>query len=152
MNTDVRFWSHLAQFDHTSPSLITPRPVWSRLAQFDHSSPSLITPRPVWSHLAQSFLEWKIVSDKSCRANRNSIFMLDNFFRKSCCLRDTWKNIVQPDRPQMTVWCMHTACWIPKATNTHSQYVILIACPQQQWLYKGASKSRYMFAACLATQ
>jgi len=28
------------------------------------------------------------------------------------------------------------ACWIPKATNTHSQYVTLTAFPWQQWLRK----------------
>ena len=28
-----------------------------------------------------------------------------------------WKNIVEPDRPQMTIWRMRTACWIPKATK-----------------------------------
>jgi hypothetical protein len=36
-----------------------------------------------------------------------------------------WKNIVEPDRPQTTVWCMHIVCWILKPTNTHSEYVIL---------------------------
>jgi len=34
-----------------------------------------------------------------------------------------WKNNVNLGRPQMTVWRMCTACWIPKATNTHSEYV-----------------------------
>ena len=29
-------------------------------------------------------------------------------------------------RPQMTVWRMRSTCWIPKATNTHPQYIILI--------------------------
>jgi hypothetical protein len=38
----------------------------------------------------------------------------------------TWKNIVEPDRLQMTIWHMHIACWISKATNTHSEYLILI--------------------------
>ena len=38
-----------------------------------------------------------------------------------------WKNIVQPYMPQMTIWRMRTECWIPKAINTHSEYVILIA-------------------------
>ena len=37
------------------------------------------------------------------------------------------KNTVRPDRPQMTVWHMRTACWITN-TNTHSGYVILLAC------------------------
>ena len=27
----------------------------------------------------------------------------------------------------MTIWRMRIACWIPKATNTHSQYVTLTA-------------------------
>ena len=31
-----------------------------------------------------------------------------------------WKNIVQPDRPQMAIWRMRIACWITKATGTHS--------------------------------
>jgi len=32
-----------------------------------------------------------------------------------------WKNIAEPGRPQMTVWRMRIACWIPKVTNTHSE-------------------------------
>jgi hypothetical protein len=35
----------------------------------------------------------------------------------------TWKNIAQGGRPQMTVWSMRIACWIPRATKTHSEYV-----------------------------
>ena len=31
-----------------------------------------------------------------------------------------WKNIVEPDRPQMTILRMRIACWIPKATNIHT--------------------------------
>ena len=51
--------------------------------------------------------------------------------------------MVQPDRPQMTIWCMRIACWISKATNTRSQYVILIALPLQQWLHERVSMLRY---------
>jgi hypothetical protein len=29
---------------------------------------------------------------------------------------------------------MHFACWIPKATDTHLEYAILIPFPRQQWL------------------
>ena len=32
--------------------------------------------------------------------------------------------------------CMRIVCWIPKATNTHSEYVTLIAFPLQQWLHE----------------
>ena len=49
----------------------------------------------------------------------------------------------------MTIWCMHIACWIPKATNTHSEYVTLIAFPLQQWLQDGPSMLRYIYIACL---
>ena len=38
-----------------------------------------------------------------------------------------WKNTVEPDRSQTTILRMRVTCWIPKATNTHSEYVILIA-------------------------
>jgi hypothetical protein len=35
--------------------------------------------------------------------------------------------MVEPDRPQMAVRRMRFACWIPKCTNRHSEYVIRIA-------------------------
>jgi hypothetical protein len=53
-------------------------------------------------------------------------------------------------RPHMTIWRMRIAYWIPKATDTHTEYVILIAFPRQQLLreralllslYVGVSKS-----------
>jgi hypothetical protein len=34
---------------------------------------------------------------------------------------------------------MRLASWINKATNTHSEFVILIAFPLQQWLHERAS-------------
>jgi len=40
-----------------------------------------------------------------------------------------WKNNAERSRPEITIWLMPIACWILKATNTHSQYVILIALP-----------------------
>jgi hypothetical protein len=37
-----------------------------------------------------------------------------------------FKNILEPDRPQMTIWRMRITRSIPKATNTLSEYVTLI--------------------------
>jgi hypothetical protein len=37
---------------------------------------------------------------------------------------------------------MPFACWITKATDTHSEYVILISFPRQQWLRERASMLR----------
>ena len=53
-----------------------------------------------------------------------------------------WKNNVESSRPQVTIWRMRIPCWIPKATNTHSEYVILIDFPWQQWLQERASLLR----------
>jgi len=37
----------------------------------------------------------------------------------------------------------------PKATNTNSEYVILIDFPLQQWLDEDASLLRYTFIVCI---
>jgi hypothetical protein len=53
--------------------------------------------------------------------------MFSIFFFENCAVYEImWKNIVQPDRPQMTIWSTRIACWIPKATDTHSECVILL--------------------------
>jgi hypothetical protein len=38
-----------------------------------------------------------------------------------------------------TTRLMRFSCWIPEVTNTHPQYVILIALPRQQWFLEHAS-------------
>ena len=71
------------------------------------------------------------------------------FFCHECAVCEImWKNVVDPGRPRMTIW--RIACWIPKATNTHSEYVILISFPLRQWLHERASVSRTLYViACL---
>ena len=59
-----------------------------------------------------------------------------------------WKSTVETDRPEMTVWRIRIAYWIPKATNTHSKYVIRIAFPLQKYLHKSASMLRHTYMAC----
>jgi hypothetical protein len=60
--------------------------------------------------------------------------------------------MVEPDRPQDNkIGRTHFACWINKATDIDSEYVILIAFPQHQWLSKGASVLRYTYIACVVT-
>jgi len=49
----------------------------------------------------------------------------------------------------MKKWRMRIGCWIPKATDTLSEYVILIAFPLQKWLHESASILRYIYIACL---
>ena len=55
------------------------------------------------------------------------------FFFENCTVYEIiWKNTLQLDRPQKTVWRMRLACWITKFTNSHSEYVIFIAFLLQQ--------------------
>ena len=93
------------------------------------------------------------VSDKWCRENQNTHFVFSNlFFENRAVYEKMWKNIVQTGRSQMTIWCMCIACWISKATNTHSGCVILTDFPQQQWLHERASMLRYMYIRCIVTK
>jgi hypothetical protein len=49
-------------------------------------------------------------------------FMIDNFFSEKLAVSDImWKSTVELDRILMTIWRMRTACWLPKAIDTHSQ-------------------------------
>ena len=57
--------------------------------------------------------------------------------------------IVESDRPHMTILRMRFASWLPNATNTQSEYGILIALPLQQWFHEHASMLRYTYSACL---
>jgi hypothetical protein len=59
------------------------------------------------------------ISKKSCREYQNTHFMFNNpFFENFAVYEITWKNTVEPGRPQMTTWPLHIACWVPKTTNT----------------------------------
>jgi len=98
------------------------------------------------------------VSGKSCRENQNTHFMFNNvFFENRTVYEIKWKNIIEPNRPQMTVWRMRITRWIPKATNTHPGYVIFITfhCangytnPPQCYVIRYVALS-YMYVHCLS--
>jgi len=36
-----------------------------------------------------------------------------------------WKNTVERGRLQTAIWRVRIACWIPKATDTHLEYLLL---------------------------
>ena len=71
---------------------------------------------------------------KRCRGNQNKPFVFNNFPPPE--IRDVyeiiWKNGVHPNRPQMTISRMRIECWVPKDTNTSSEYVKIIAFLLQQ--------------------
>ena len=65
------------------------------------------------------------------------------FFESRAIYKITWKNAVAPDIIPMTIRRIRIESWIPKATNTHSRCVILIAFPLQRWLHERTSALRY---------
>jgi hypothetical protein len=64
------------------------------------------------------------VLDKSFRENKKThiLYSIYLFFSENRTVYEImWKNIVGRGRPQMTIWRMRIACWIPKATKTNPQ-------------------------------
>jgi hypothetical protein len=66
------------------------------------------------------------------------------FFRKSCPLLgnvEKYRRAWQATDDSITRR-MRFAYWITKATDTHSEYVISLAIPRQQWLHERSSMFR----------
>jgi hypothetical protein len=109
-------------------------------------------PMYIYDNSHHILLRMRNVSGKYCVENQNTRFMLSNFFfLKIAPLRD---NVQKYGRVRQATDCniilrMHFACWITKATNTLSEYVMLTALPRQQWLRERAPILRYMYSACL---
>jgi len=76
--------------------------------------------------LCHSFLpRMKNISGSSCRENLNTQFIFSNFILKNCAIYEMmWKNVVDPDRSQMRIWCMSIACWLPKIPTEKSEDLI----------------------------
>jgi hypothetical protein len=85
-------------------------------------------------------LRMRNISDKICRRNQNTFF-------NRAVYHIMRRDVVERGRPQMTIWRMVIACWIPNATDTHSEYVTLIALPLQHWSNESASLLRYTYIA-----
>jgi len=80
----------------------------------------LIISRPV-------LLRMRNVTDRICRENQNTFLSSTSPHphpHPEKFNEVMWKNIGDRGRLQMTIRRMCIACWIPKATITHSEYVI----------------------------
>jgi len=74
----------------------------------------------------------RYATDKICRENQNKHFVFNNFYFENLAVYEKmWKQFVETDRKQITIWRMSIACWLNKATDTQSVPVILIALPLQ---------------------
>ena len=62
-----------------------------------------------WQYLAGFLLEWEDASHKICRENQNTHFTFNNFPPPTSPLENRgvceimWKNIIDPDRPQVAI-------------------------------------------------
>jgi hypothetical protein len=84
------------------------------------------------------------------KTNRHISYSVTLYFRKTCCL---WYNMEKFCRTKQDTdyikQRMLCSCWITKATNAHSEYVILITFPQQQWLHECTTMLSYRYTACI---
>ena len=102
-----------------------------------------------WSHLPQFVLEWEMFQTKSVEKIKTHILCSVTFPENRAVYEIMWKNTAEPDRPQMKTWRIRISRWVPKARNRHSEYVISIAFPLQQWLHERAPMLRYTYIASL---
>jgi hypothetical protein len=77
--------------------------------------------------------------------------MINNFFQKSCRL---WDSVEKYGRARQATndnikRRMQFVCWINKATDRHSEWLIFIALPRQQRIHERAPILRYTYIACL---
>ena len=79
--------------------------------------------------ISRSYLvRMRNISDEYCSKNQDTHFMFNAIsFLDHSVYEIMWKNSVELDRLQM-----------PKDTNTHSEYIIFIAFPLEQWLHERA--------------
>jgi hypothetical protein len=114
-----------------------------------------LTWRPMYicnKYLAQFFSGWEIFQTNVVEKIKTRILCsITFFFRKSCRV---WNNvekygIARQATDDNIIRRMRFACWITKATDTHSEYVIFIAFSRQQWLRERASMLHYTYIACL---
>ena len=102
-------------------------------------------------------LRTRNISAKACREYQNTHFVLIiiiiiiiiiilfiNFFFICAVYEVIWENIIEPGRPQMTIWCMRIACWVRKTTETHTEYLYSLLFALQECLHERASLLRYV--------
>jgi len=58
--------------------------------------------------------------EKSADTTKTHILCSVTFLDNRVVYETTWKNFVEPDRPQMKIRSMRIALWIPKSANTHT--------------------------------
>jgi hypothetical protein len=98
-----------------------------------------------------TLLRMRNVSNKRCRENQNTNFMLNYYFFFFFYVNEImWKNIVESQKTHITIWHMRIACWITKNTNAfRTCNNNLMFFPLQQWLHERISVLSYSYIPVL---
>ena len=85
-------------------------------------------------------LRMRNLSDRSCRENQSTHIWGSIIFFPPKIVPFIWDNVGKYGTAGNTTVIRHmrVACWVAKAANTHSHYIILIAVERQQWLRERA--------------
>ena len=83
-----------------------------------------------------------------CTENQNTFYVQLPSSENRALFEIMWKSVVEPYKPQMTMWRIRIECWINKATDKHSEYIIFIAFYGNNG-YRCAPK-RYVILHCLS--
>ena len=92
-------------------------------------------------YLAEFFLGWEMFQTKVVEAVKTH-FMFNNFFPENRAVYEImWKKFCTAGQAtdDNIIRRMRIVRWITKVTDTHWEYVILIAFSRQQWLRERAS-------------
>ena len=116
---------------------------WNRIRM----TGTLLEDQRFLSHLTQFCLEWEVFQTKVAEEIKTHTLCSIFVFLNRAVFEIMWKNVVEWDR-LLTIRRMIIACWIPKATDTHSQYVTFTAFPLQQRLNERAWMLRYTYVDC----
>ena len=89
------------------------------------------------------------ISDKGCTENQHTFFVRHFFpsFLKSFRLWHNMENYgaIGLFTDDYIIRSTRNACWITNARDSHSEYVVLIAFPQQHWLCERALMLCYTY-------
>jgi len=104
----------------------------------------------LWSHVAALCSQWDMFRHRVYTKSKHILCSI--MFSQNLCR--LWNNVAKHDGAgQATdgniIRRMRIACWITKATNTPSKYVILF--PLSQWLRERTSELRCMYIAYVVT-
>jgi hypothetical protein len=107
-----------------------------------------------WKYLTELFLEWEVFQTKFVDKISTHILGSNTQNPPPWKLCRLWSNVekyggARHATDDNIIKLMHFACWTTKTTNSHSEYVILIAFPLQKWLHKCTSMLRYTHIAYL---